>query len=73
MKVEVKVKPNSKWPGISEEEDGSLLVRLQTPPVDGKANQELIQVVAKHFGVPRRDVEIVRGHASRTKLIEIAE
>ena len=53
MKIQVKVKPNSKKPGITEEEDGSLLVRLKSLPVDGKANKELIQTLAKHFGVAK--------------------
>ena len=73
MKVEVKVQLHSKRPGISKGEDGSLLVCPKLSLVDGKANQELLQILAKHFGVVKRDVAIVRGQTSRTKLIEIAD
>lgn len=71
MKIQVKVKPGSKRPGIDAAEDGSLIVRLKSPPVDGKANRELIEVLARHFGVPKRDVTLCMGSTARTKLIEV--
>ncbi len=71
MKKQVKVKPNSKQASITEAEDGSLTVRLLSPPVDGKANQELIEQLAKHFGVAKREVRICSGAGSRTKIVEI--
>ncbi|TAE97570.1 MAG: DUF167 domain-containing protein [Oscillatoriales cyanobacterium] len=43
----VKVKPNSQQQSIEEQPDGSLKVHLKSPPVDGKANQELIVLLAK--------------------------
>ena len=47
MKIRVTVKPNSKQQKIEESADGTLKIRLKSPPVDGKANQELIKVLAK--------------------------
>ncbi len=44
-----------------------LKVRLAAPPVDGKANAQLLAFLAEAFGVPRRDVTLVRGDASRDK------
>src|SRR5881394_1628438 len=54
----VRVIPRSSKPGIAGIRDGALLVRLQSPPVEGAANDELIQVMAETFGGARRDVEI---------------
>ena len=48
-----------------------LKIRLAAPPVDGKANAELLGFLAEAFGVPRRDVTLVRGDASREKIVRI--
>jgi len=45
----------------------ALKVRLQAPPVDGKANDSLIRFVAEVLGIPRRDVLLVSGETSRQK------
>jgi len=49
-----------------------LKVRLTAPPVDGKANAELLRFLAEAFGVPRRNVTLVRGETSRAKVVRIA-
>ena len=49
-----------------------LLVRLAAAPVDGAANEELINLIAKTLRIPRRDVTIVSGERSRNKRIRIA-
>ena len=51
--------------------DGTLRARVAAPAVDGAANQALIQLLAAELGVPRRDVRIVAGAASRTKLVVV--
>lgn len=71
MQKQVKVKPNSKKQSIQESADGSLTVHLKSPPVDGKANKELIELLAKKFDVPKSNIRIKLGLSSRTKLIEI--
>ncbi|MEO1433104.1 MAG: DUF167 domain-containing protein [Cyanobacteria bacterium J06633_8] len=71
MQQRVKVKPNSKKQEIIEEDDGSLTIRLKSPPVDGKANEELIKVLSKKFNVPKSYIRIKSGASSRQKLIEI--
>jgi uncharacterized protein (TIGR00251 family) len=73
MMFNVKVKPNSKQQAIILEEDGSLTVRLQSPPVEGKANKELIQVLADRFGVRQSQISIRSGERSRTKRVEVDE
>jgi uncharacterized protein len=71
MQKKVKVKPNSKQQKIAEQPDGSLTVYLKSPPVDGKANQELIKLLAEKFHVTKSDIRIQSGLSSRQKLIEI--
>lgn len=71
MKKQIKVKPNSKHQSIQEEADGSLTVHLKSPPVDGKANEELIKLLAKNFNVSKSQITIKLGLSSRTKLVEI--
>jgi hypothetical protein len=71
MQKKVKVKPNSKQQSIKEETDGSFTVNLKSPPVDGKANDELIRVLAEKFNVPKSKIRIKSGLSSRQKLIEI--
>ena len=71
MQKQVKVKPNSKKQAIQELADGSLTVHLKSPPVDGKANKELIELLAEKFHVPKSQIRIKSGLSSKTKLIEI--
>lgn len=71
MKIQVKVKPNSKQQKIEQAVDGSFTIRLQSPPVEGKANQELIAVLAKKFKVPKSYIQIKSGLSSKNKLVEI--
>ncbi|MBE9233954.1 MAG: DUF167 domain-containing protein [Cuspidothrix sp.] len=71
MQKRVKVKPNAKQQKIEELADGSLNVHLKSPPVDGKANEELIKLLAKNFDVPKSSIRIKSGATSRQKLIEI--
>jgi uncharacterized protein len=71
MLVSVRVKPNSKKPRIERAEDGTLVAYLRSPPVEGKANQELIARLAERFGIPKSRVRIKSGLASKTKLVEV--
>ncbi|MFB6275567.1 MAG: DUF167 domain-containing protein [Halothece sp.] len=72
-KLSVKVKPNSKHQKIETGEDGGLIIRLQSPPADGKANAELIKLLAKKYGVKKSQVRIKSGLSSKMKQIEIDE
>ncbi|MCT7984184.1 DUF167 domain-containing protein [Laspinema sp. A4] len=67
----IKVKPNSKQQQITEEPDGSLTIRLKSPPVDGKANAELIKLLSDKFEVPKSAVVIKSGVSSRNKVVEV--
>ena len=68
----ITVKPGSrKGPLVEVGDDGALTVFVRERAVDGAANDGVIRVLADHFDVPRSRVTIVRGHTSRTKLIEV--
>ena len=72
MKIQVKVKPNSKTEELSREGD-SFIVRVKEPPKEGKANQAVIKLLAEHFGVPHNQVRILSGFKSSNKVVEVAE
>jgi uncharacterized protein (TIGR00251 family) len=67
----VRVVPRASRTGVAGEHDGALRVRVAAPPVEGAANEELIRFIAKLLGVPSREVEIVSGHASKTKVLRV--
>ena len=69
--IQVKVKPNSRVSLLEQKEDGTWLAQLKSPPVDGKANEELIALVAKHFGCRKSEVLIKSGGAARVKLVQV--
>lgn len=70
-KILVKVKPNARTSEIEQLSDGSWQARLKSPPAEGKANAELLQLVAKHFGVPKSRVTLKSGQSGRTKFVQI--
>ena len=53
------------------EGEGYLIVEVKAPPKEGKANEELREVLAEHFGVPKSAVKIVSGHRARVKVVEV--
>ena len=63
--------PRAAKSGIAGTRDGALLVRLNSPPVEGAANSELIQVISDALGVPKRSIAIVSGQRSRLKRIRV--
>lgn len=67
----VQVVPRSSRSEVAGEHNGSLRVRISSPPVEGAANKELTQVLAKAFNVSRSAVSIVSGQNSRLKQVSI--
>ena len=72
MKIQVKVKPNSKTEELSREGD-SFIIKVKEPPKEGKANQAVVKLLAKHFGVPQSQIRILSGLRSRNKVVEVEE
>jgi uncharacterized protein (TIGR00251 family) len=71
--IQVKVKPNSRASLLEQQEDGTWLAQIKSPPVDGKANAELITLLAKHFKCPKSNVRIKSGGSTRIKLVQIGQ
>jgi hypothetical protein len=67
----VSVQPNAKRTAADGLHDDALRVRLCAPPVDGKANQLLINWLADELGLPKRAIELKRGDTSRRKWLAI--
>ncbi|HYV20408.1 MAG TPA: DUF167 domain-containing protein [Verrucomicrobiae bacterium] len=67
----MKVKPNARASSLTQESDGTWTARVKSPPVDGKANDELVRLVAGHFRCPKSAVTIKTGATGRTKRIEV--
>lgn len=67
----VRAIPRASRSEIAGEHDGALKVRLAAPPVDNAANEELIKLLAKEFGVAKSDVEILSGQTAKTKQVRI--
>jgi uncharacterized protein (TIGR00251 family) len=70
-RIQIQVLPRSSSNEILGKMDGCYKVRLTAPPVEGKANRALKDLIAKRLGIPKADVEIVSGKKSRLKSIRI--
>jgi uncharacterized protein len=71
MILDVRVIPRARKTEIGGERDGRMVVRLVAAPVDGAANDALVDFLASHYHVPRTHVRIVSGQHSRNKRVEI--
>jgi uncharacterized protein len=70
VRFEVRVQPRASRSEIVGEQQGALRVRLAAPPVDGAANDALIELLADVLDVPKRDIRIVSGATAKRKIIE---
>ena len=72
LTLSIRVRPGaSKSKLTGEMDDGSIKVDIAAVPEDGKANRELIKFLAKEFGVPRGNVAIIGGVATRRKVVRV--
>ena len=69
--ITVKVQPRSSKPGIEKTGEREYKVRVKAAPDKGRANDEVIELLASHFEVPRTCVKIARGETSRIKMLII--
>ena len=72
MKIQVKVKPNSKTEEVNQA-GNNFVVKVKEPPKDGKANQAVTKLLAQHLGVSQSQVRILSGFRKRNKIIEVME
>ena len=71
--LSVKVKPNARIASLEQKPDGTWIAQVKAPPVDGKANAELCELVARRFGCRKAQVSVKHGTSGRLKLVAIAD
>lgn len=67
------IQPGAKTTEVSGKHGDRLKIRLQAPPVDGKANDALLAFLASEFAVGKSAVNLLRGHSSRQKTVSIEQ
>lgn len=70
--VSVRVVPRSSKEGVAGCEGGVVRIRLNAPPVEGKANEALVRFLAKALGVPKGSITLVAGERGRSKIVRVA-
>lgn len=71
--IDVLVQPRaSRNEVLGPDEAGLIRVRVTAPPVEGAANKSLIELLARHFNVPKRNITIVSGSRGRRKKVRVA-
>jgi len=73
VRFSVRLQPRASRNEIVGLQASSLKIRVTAPPVDGLANQALMDFLSELLGISRRNVCIVSGHSSRTKVVEVSE
>lgn len=70
--ITVRAKPRARVSSLERDPAGAWIARLRSSPVDGRANAELVEVVAGRFDCPKSSVTIISGASSRLKLVRVA-
>ena len=70
--LNVRVVPRASRDGIQGLMGDALKIRIQAPPVEGKANAYLVKFLSKQWKIPRRDIEILSGETGRNKRLRIS-
>jgi hypothetical protein len=71
MRILVNVVPNSKKVEVIKIDENNYRIKVDVPASKNKANKRLIEILSKHFGVPKSSILILRGKKNRNKIIEI--
>lgn len=71
MILQLKIKPNARKNEIIIDGQGNIKVKVNAPPVDGKANKELVDFLSEIFDVPKSHIEILSGETSQHKKVKV--
>ena len=71
MRIYIKVIPRVSKNEVIKISDGEYKVKLTAPPVDGKANNMLLKILAEYFNVPKSSLQIIGGKTARIKIVDI--
>lgn len=73
ISIDIKVEPRSSQKSIAGVMDNNVLkVKLTSPPVEGAANEQLIELLAEELKIKKSQIKVIRGHASKRKVVEIS-
>ena len=71
MRILVQVKTNSKIESVEKIGNAEFLVRVRTPPIEGKANEKVRKLLAEYLKVSKSSVELISGQKSKKKIFEV--
>lgn len=71
MKIQVRAKTNQRLVSIVPVSADDLIVSVKATPIDGRANKEIIKLLAKYYNVPQKEVRLVMGATSKNKVFDI--
>lgn len=71
VRIAVQISPNAKKTEVVGVLDDALKLKLRAQPIEGKANEALVNYLAKVLSVPRSAVTITHGHTNKRKLVEV--
>lgn len=71
MKINVIAKPNARMEKMEQDKDGTYLVSVKEPPIQGRANRAIIKLFSELFDTAPTNINIISGYTSRNKIIEI--
>jgi uncharacterized protein YggU (UPF0235/DUF167 family) len=71
MKISIQVKTNSRIESVEQVETNSYFVRVRVPPIEGKANDRIRELLSEYFQKPKSQIKLLSGLKSKKKIFEI--
>lgn len=73
MLIKIKVLPQSKKEEFIVKDKDSFVIKIKEKPIEGKANEIILELLSKHFNIPLKKFKIIKGSKTRNKIIKIHE
>lgn len=71
MKLKVKVKPKSRRNEVKLTDDGTLTICVSVPPVNGLANEKVVELLSEYLNKPKRSIRIIAGQRGKNKIVDV--
>ena len=71
VRISVRVKPNSKKPGVEKLSTKEFIVKVSAPATEGRANDAVIRALSDYLSVPKNRISIYRGSSGKNKIVDI--
>jgi len=72
MKISIKVKPNARKNEVKQIDNNNFVVSVSVPPIEGKANEKVIELLAEFFGKSKRSITILHGRSGKMKIVNVS-